>query len=43
MAASHRGDFTNNGCVRAAARLRPYRLRIVLAGVASDPIGEVGQ
>jgi hypothetical protein len=36
------GDFTNNGCVRAAARRRPYRLRIVLAGVASDPICEAG-
>jgi hypothetical protein len=36
------GDFTNDGRVRAAARRRPYRLRIVLAGVASDPTGEVG-
>jgi len=36
------GDFTDDGRVRATARRRPYRLRIVLAGVAADPIGEVG-
>ena len=36
------GDFTKEGRVRAAARRRPHRLRIVLAGVASDPTGEVG-
>ena len=35
------GDFTHDGEVRAASR-RPQRLRIVLAGVTSDPIGEVG-
>ena len=36
------GDFTKDGSVWAAARRRPYRLRIVLAGMASDPIGDVG-
>ena len=36
------GDFTNDGEVRAAARRRPHRLGFVLAGVMSDPIGEVG-
>jgi hypothetical protein len=36
------GDFSNDGEVRLAARRRPYRLRIVLAGVVSDPVGEVG-
>ena len=36
------GDFTDDGEVRAAARRRPHRLGVVLAGVTSDPIGEVG-
>ena len=36
------GDFTDDGEVRAAARRRPHRLGFVLAGVTSDPIGEVG-
>jgi len=35
-------DFTDDGEVRAAARWRPDRLGFVLAGVSSDPIGEVG-
>jgi hypothetical protein len=35
-------DFTNDGEVRPAARWRPHRLRIVLAGATSDPIREVG-
>jgi hypothetical protein len=35
------GEFGNVGEVRLAQR-RPHRLRIVLAGVTSDPIGEVG-
>jgi hypothetical protein len=39
---SPHGDFTDDGEVRAAARRRPYRLGIVLAGVASDLVGEVG-
>ena len=36
------GDFTDDGRVQAAARRRPYRLSIVLAGVTANPIGEVG-
>jgi hypothetical protein len=36
------GDFTNDDRVRAAARRRPHRLGFVLASVASDPIGEIG-
>jgi hypothetical protein len=35
------GDFTHDGGV-GAARRRPPRLGVVLAGVSSDPIGEVG-
>jgi hypothetical protein len=35
------GDFTDDGEVGAAARRRPHRLGCVLAGVTSDPIGEV--
>jgi hypothetical protein len=35
-------DFTNDGEARPAARWRPHRLGIVLAGVISDPIREVG-
>jgi hypothetical protein len=34
-------DFTNDADVWLAAR-RPHRLRIVLTGVISDPIGDVG-
>lgn len=36
------GDFTDDGEVWAAARRRPLRLGIVLAGVTSDVVGEVG-
>ena len=36
------GDFTDDGGVRAAARRRPHRLRVVLAGVTSNLVGEVG-
>ena len=36
------GDFSNDGEVRAAAGRRPHRLGFVLAGVTSDPVGEVG-
>ena len=36
------GDFPDDGCGRAAAWRRPYRLPIVMAGLISDPIGEVG-
>jgi hypothetical protein len=35
-------DFTDDGEVRLAAGRRPDRLGFVLAGVSSDPIGEVG-
>ena len=42
VSGSPHGDFTNDGRVRAAARRRPYRLGIVLAGVTSDLVGEVG-
>ena len=35
-------DFTNDGEVRATCPAAPHRLRIVLAGVISNPIGEVG-
>jgi hypothetical protein len=35
-------DFTDDGRVWLAARRRPHRLRIILTGVASDPIGDVG-
>jgi hypothetical protein len=35
-------DFAHDGKVRAAARRRPHRLGIILAGVTSDPIGEAG-
>ena len=35
-------DFTDDGEVRAAARLRPHRLRFVLVGLISDLVGEVG-
>jgi hypothetical protein len=35
-------DFTDDGEVRAAARLHPHRLGFVLADLASDPVGEVG-
>jgi len=35
-------DFTDDCEVRAAARRCPHRLGFVLAGVISDPIGEVG-
>ena len=36
------GDFTNDGEVREAARRRPHRMDIVLAGVTSNPVGEAG-
>jgi hypothetical protein len=35
-------DFTNDADVWLAARRRPHRLRIVLTGVTSDLVGEVG-
>jgi hypothetical protein len=35
-------DFTHDGEVRAAARRRPHRLRAVLIGLISDPMGDVG-
>jgi len=35
-------DFTNDGCVPAAARRRPHWLGVVLAGGVLDLIGEVG-
>jgi hypothetical protein len=36
------GDFTHDGEVREAARRRPHRMDIVLAGVTSNLVGEVG-
>ena len=39
---SPHGDFTHDGVVRAAALRRPHRLGFVLADLASDPVGEVG-
>ena len=36
------GDFTDDGEVRVAARRRPHRMGIVLAGVISNLVGEVG-
>jgi hypothetical protein len=36
------GDFTHDDEVRAIARRRPHRLCILMAGLISDPIGEVG-
>ena len=36
------GYFTDDCEVLAAARRRPHGLGFVLAGVTSDPIGEVG-
>jgi hypothetical protein len=36
------GDFSNDGEVRVAAGRRPHRLGIVLAGVTSNLVGDVG-
>jgi hypothetical protein len=35
------GDYTDDGEVRAAARRRPIRQRVVLTGLISNVIGKV--